>query len=46
MKWKLIKKTSIYEIDIDENYKKQYIISKKDILKLYNEKKIYEIKRD
>ncbi|MFQ6603053.1 hypothetical protein [Flavobacterium sp. C3NV] len=39
-------KTSIYEIDIDENYKKQYIISKKDMLKLYNEKKIYEIKRD
>lgn len=39
-------KTSIDKIDIDENYKKQYSISKKDMLKLYNENKIYEIKRN
>ncbi|WP_456315558.1 hypothetical protein [Pseudomonas shirazensis] len=39
-------KTSIDKIDIDENYKKQYTISKKDMLKLYDEKKIYEIKRN
>jgi hypothetical protein len=39
-------KTDIDKINLDKYYKNKYSISKKDILKLYDEKKIYEIKRD
>jgi hypothetical protein len=39
-------KSYIDNIDIDKNYTKKSNISKKDILKLYNEKKIYEVKRN
>lgn len=39
-------KTEMDKIDIDKNYTKKSNISKKDMLKLYNEKKIYEVKRN
>lgn len=39
-------KTETDQIDIDKNYTKKSTISKKDMLKLYNEKKIYEVKRN
>ena len=40
------KKSEIDRIDLPENYKKSYSIPKKGIVKLYNEKQIYEVKRD
>ncbi len=40
------KKSNIDEIDKDTNYKNAYSFSKKDILKLYNEENIYEVKRN
>ncbi|MDN3673625.1 zinc-ribbon domain-containing protein [Flavobacterium branchiarum] len=40
------KKTNMDEIDKDQNYKDAYSFSKKDILKLYNEENIYEVKRN
>lgn len=39
------RKADIDKIDLDKYYKNTYNISKKDMLKLYNEEKIYEIKR-
>ena len=39
-------KTDIDKIDLAENYKKTYTVSKKNMLKLYKEEKIYEVKRD
>lgn len=39
-------KTEMDQIDIDKNYTKKSNISKKDMLKLFNEKKIYEVKRN
>ncbi|MDR7212174.1 zinc-ribbon domain-containing protein [Flavobacterium piscis] len=39
-------KTDIDKIDVVENYKKTYSVAKKDMLKLYKEEKIYEVKRD
>lgn len=39
-------KSEIDKIDIAENYKKTYSISRKNMLKLYKEKTIYEVKRD
>ena len=38
-------KTDVYKIDLAENYKKTYSISRKNMLNLYNEKKIFEVKR-
>lgn len=40
------RKADIDKIDLDKYYKSKYSISKKDILKLYNQEKIYEIKRN
>ncbi|MCC9074263.1 zinc-ribbon domain-containing protein [Flavobacterium sp. F-65] len=40
------KKTAIDEIDKDANYKNAYRFSKKEIIKLYNEENIYEVKRN
>ncbi|MEP6928460.1 MAG: hypothetical protein ABI850_00555 [Flavobacterium sp.] len=40
------RKTDVDKIDIDKNYKNKSNIAKKDMLKLYNEKKIYEVKRN
>ena len=39
-------KAYIDNIDIDKNYTKKSTISKNDMLKLYDEKKIYEVKRN
>ncbi|MEO8532621.1 MAG: hypothetical protein ABI441_02670 [Flavobacterium sp.] len=40
------RKTDVDKIDIDKNYKNKSNIAKKDMLKLYDEKKIYEVKRN
>jgi phage FluMu protein Com len=39
-------KSEMDKIDIDKNYKSKSNIAKKDVLKLYNDKKIFEVKRE
>ncbi|MFH7011291.1 hypothetical protein ACHRV5_05425 [Flavobacterium sp. FlaQc-52] len=45
-KMEIDSKTDIDKIDIAQNYKEAYSISRKNMLKLYNENKIYEVKRE
>lgn len=45
-KMEIDSKTDIDKIDIAQNYKETYSISRKNMLKLYNEKEIYEVKRE
>ncbi|OXA87665.1 zinc-ribbon domain-containing protein [Flavobacterium hercynium] len=40
------RKSEIYKIDVDSNYNKKETIAKKDILELFKEKKLFEVKRE
>ncbi|MDQ6469523.1 zinc-ribbon domain-containing protein [Flavobacterium sp. LHD-80] len=39
-------KTNIDKIDVEKNYKNKSVVAKKEMLKLYSENKIFEVKRN
>jgi hypothetical protein len=40
------RQSDMYKIDVDTNYNSKLNIAKKDVLKLYSDKKIFEVKRE